>query len=576
MMTAGSRCWLEAPRPGRGIRFAADDGSWDYRDYLEIAGTARRVAAALHADGVRPGDTVCVLIPTGFHCLSAFFGAWVLGATPCLITPPAFAREDEYVAGVAQILEQARPSKVVTFPEFAEVTGQALAESGLGGAPWLWREGATSASVAAVEPGEIALLQFTSGSSGVSRGVQVSWANLEANLAMISDWAGWQDGDAMGIWLPLYHDMGLGSMLQTVTTQCDLWLMRPAQFIRDPRRWLECMASTQFTAAPSFAFEYVVRRVRPERLAGLDLSGRRTAWVGAEPIDPAALEKFARLTESAGFSRTMFMPAYGMAEATLAVTASSRAELPRVVRPAPDTLGFGQLVRIERECRLGELPDLTRNGWMVGCGTPRGGTEVVVLDEDGAELPRGYLGEIAVRGPAVTSGYHAGRTATSTRFVDGQLRTGDAGFMDGGELFVLGRMADSLKLRGRHVFVEDLESKVVDATGLSRQRCAVVSVPAGRDTGVALFVEEAAGGWVPSARQALRAVLGPEVGVRIVTGRPGMIMRTTSGKPRRRQLWERFRSGRITGATLLGLDAETEHGNGHETVRRHDKTRDPA
>jgi acyl-CoA synthetase (AMP-forming)/AMP-acid ligase II len=569
------RQWLEAPRPGRGIRFATDDGGWEYREYPEIAATARRVASALLADGTRPGDTVCVLIPSGFHCLTAFFGAWAVGVTPCLITPPEFAKQDEYVTDMARILEQAAPSKVITSPEFAAVTQRALAESGLGGTPWLWREDPAQAPVASVEPGESALLQFTSGSSGMSHGIPVSWANLKANVAMIRDWSDWQDDDALATWLPLYHDMGLGSMMTTVISQCDLWLMRPVQFIRDPGRWLECMASVRLTAAPAFAFEYVVRRVRPERLAGLDLSGLRLVWVGAEPIDPVALEDFARLTESAGFSRATFMPAYGMAEATLAITASSHDELPRVVRPVPGSLEFGRPIPIEREGRLGEIRDLTRNGWMVGCGAPRGGTEVVVLDEDCSELPPGHLGEIAVRGPAVTSGYYAGRTATSTRFVDGQLRTGDAGFVYGGDLFVLGRMADSLKLRGRHVFAEELESKIVDATGLPRQRCVVVSVPGGGDTSVALFVEASPGGWGPVARQVLRAALGPEVGVRVMAGRPGLIMRTTSGKPRRRQMWERFLSGRLDDAALLIQDSEPKSRNRHETAR-HDEARTPA
>jgi acyl-CoA synthetase (AMP-forming)/AMP-acid ligase II len=542
--------WLSEPEPGRGIHLAGGPGEWEFRPYPEIAGSARRVAAALTDDGVEPGDVVCVLMPTGFETLSAFFGAWVAGATPCLINPPAFTAEDEYVGAVSAILRQARPRVLVTSAGLAPTAARALEKSGSADSPWVWHEAAHEAEPAT--PGGLALLQFTSGSSGTPRGVRVTWANLEANLEVIRGWLDWADGDTTASWLPLYHDMGLiGCLLTPVTAQCDLWLMRPEQFVREPMRWLECLAFAQHTAAPPFALEYLVRRVKPEAVAGLDLSGWRNIIVGAEPIDPVTLENFARLLQPAGFRPSAYRTAYGLAEATLAVTAY-RGEAPLAVRPEPSTLRAGCPVRIEQQYRLGSRRDVGRTGWLVGCGRASVGFQLSVLGEDGRELPMGSLGEVAVTGPSIVEGYHAGCAGGSTRFVDGQLRTGDAGFVHDGELFVLGRMGDSLKVRGRSVYMEDLEGTVAQATGLAGNRFTVVGVPEAGVARVALLAEASPGPWAERARDALGAVLGDEVDVLVIAGRSGLVSRTTSGKPRRRMLASLVREGLLpTGARVL-------------------------
>jgi fatty-acyl-CoA synthase len=542
--------WLSAPRPGRGVRIAGGSDGWESREYPEIARSARRVASALIADGVVAGDVVCVLMPTGFDLLTAFFGVWAAGATPCLISPPAFTAEDDYAARVAAVLAQAAPRLSVTVPELVPVTAQAMVEAGLDGAPWPLRE--ADAEAAQVTPGELALLQFTSGSSGAPRGARVTWANLAANITLIKDWLDWSDGDVTASWLPLYHDMGLiGCLLTPVTAQCDLWLMRPGQFIREPLRWLECMAFAQHTAAPPFALDYTARRVRPEQLAELDLSGWRNMIVGAELIEPTVLEDFARLTEPAGFSRSAYRTAYGLAEATLAVTAHCGAQPPRAVRPDVATLRVGMPVGIKELYRVGAAQPTERTGWVVGCGQPRDGDAVRIVDEGGRQLPPGHLGEIAVTGPSVVDGYHAGRTGGSTRFEGAELRTGDAGFQYDGELFVLGRMGDSLKVRGRSVYVEDLETAVAQETGLARTRFAVVSAPTAGGARVALLAESAPGAWVAAARGALAARLGQDVAITMVSGRSGLVARTTSGKPRRALLGSLLGSGLPEGACVL-------------------------
>jgi fatty-acyl-CoA synthase len=544
--------WISEPHPGRGVHLADDEGGWSLHGYTELAASARRVATGMIKAGVRPGDVVCVVLPTGYPCLSAIFGAWTAGATISLPPPPTLAPDGEYLQHVAAILHQARPALTVTSEDLAPLVAQATEAADLPGEPWTVQEAGEPAEPR--PPGEIALLQFTSGSSGEPLGARVSWDNLAANLAVIKRVTGWRSGYAHASWLPLYHDMGLiGGLLHMVARQCDLWLMRPDQFIRDPLRFLACFdrGRARMTASPSFTYGYLARKVPPEALTGLDLSQWRTAIVGAEPVDPVALEKFARFAEPAGFSRRTFVPAYGLAEHTLAVTGTDPDEVPRIARPDWSTLRFGEAVDVRETALLGEAGDMAGAGWLAGHGLPTQDVGVRIVGEDGETLPDGHLGELVLSGASVVPGYHGGRAGTSTRFVDGELHTGDAGFRHGGDVYVLGRMGDSLKLRGRNVYVEDLDAKVAAATGLGRGHLAVVSmVDAGR-TGVAVFAEADPGSWVEDAARVLRQELGPEPELKLVAGPRGLVQRTSSGKVRRRHMWRRFQEGGLAGATVL-------------------------
>ncbi|MCZ4119622.1 AMP-binding protein [Streptomyces sp. H39-S7] len=557
--------WLTDPHPGRGVRLADDSGGWTYVPYPELAAAAHRAGAAMRAAGVRPGDVVCLLMPTGLPCLAALFGAWAAGATISPLPPPAFQTDDAYVEHIAAILEQAAPALLVASGEFDALAARAMTRAGLPGRPWTPQEitdgpsepeGSVpdGARPVAPPPEAVALLQFTSGSTGRPRGVQVSWRNLAANRVLQSRLIGWRDGDGFASWLPLHHDMGLiGCCLFPVASQSDLWLMRPEQFIRDPARWLDCFAPGRaaHSAAPSFAFAYAARRVRPRRLDELDLSGWRSVCVGAEAVDPAALSAFARFAAPAGFSPDAYVPSYGLAENTLAV---SGAAAPLVIlRPDWAALRIGREVTVEDTARLGDRPVEAGSGWLVGHGFPQAGDGVAVriLDEDGAPVPACHLGEIAVSGDSVAAGYHAGREGgpDSTRFVGGELRTGDAGFLHDGQLFVLGRMGDSLKLRGRSVYVDDLDAKVAAVIGLDRDRAAVVALNDRGRAGVAVFVEAAPGPWTEKVTDLLRAELGPEPALTLVAGRRGLLKRTTSGKLRRRHMWQLLQEGGLEAVT---------------------------
>jgi acyl-CoA synthetase (AMP-forming)/AMP-acid ligase II len=548
--------WLTEPRDGQGIHLATDDGGWEYLPYAELAAGARRTAARLREAGVRSGDVVCMLMPTGFPNLATFFGIWVAGATPCPVVPPSFQARADYIAHVATVLRKAEPVLVAACGGFEELVGEAMKAAGRSDQPWEYETG--TAELEPQRPGELGLLQFTSGSTGRPRGAQASWENLRSNVAMIHEVLDLHDGDTMASWLPLHHDMGLiGCLLTTVAIQRDLWLMRPEQFIRRPLQWLGSLTAGKAThcVSPSFGFAFLARRLTAEQFEGLDLSQWRAAAVGAEAIDPAALSGFARLARPAGFSIRAFRPAYGLAEATLCVSMAARPGEASLVRPDFGSLRFGEPVRIlDTAPELTEEPLPAGSGWLVGHGRPAPGLGVGVriLGENGETLPDGSLGEITVTGTGVTGGYRGGGTGGSTRFVDGELRTGDAGFLLGRDLFVLGRMGDSLKVNGSSVYVEDLDLKVAAATGLERSKVAVVSTHATGDGGVALFVEAAPDPqWIEPACEVLRGRLGPDFPIKVVTGSRGLIKKTTSGKPRRRHMWQLLQAGELPRAKVV-------------------------
>lgn len=547
---AAVRDWLAAPAGQAGIHLAGEADGWDYRSYAELAEQTWSIAALMRQHGMGSGDGACVIMPTGFPCVAAFYAVWACGGVFTPVAPPMFGDLDQIIAHIAAILSQAEPRLVVTSTEFEQFVRQAATAAGRADEP-LVIDASTLRPCPPEQrefgaPDECALLQFTSGSTAAPRGVRVSWHNLAGNIAMISRLIEWHEGEAMVSWLPLYHDMGLvGAFLTTVTNQGDLYLMRPDQFVREPARWLRAMAHAQHSPSPSFALGYVAHRVSPEEIADLDLSGWRTLAVGSEPVEVADLQSFANLTGPLGFSMSAYTLAYGLAESTLMVTSSARHRPITALRIDTPTLRYGAPVTILERELLDDAHRVDGAGWITGLGYSTPESAVTVVDEDGNELPDGTLGEMVVVGDSVALGYSAASDGASTRIIDGRLYSGDAGFLHRGEVFVLGRMGSSLKVRGRSVFMEDIESRVAQETGLTKGKLAAVAISEPGEQGIALFAESKPGDWISQARSIIRGELGPAQTVTIVTGPRGIIRRTSSGKPRRRYMWEQFHSGAL-------------------------------
>ena len=248
----------------------------------------------------------------------------------------------------------------------------------------------------------VGLVQFTSGSSGSACGVALTLGAIEENIAAIHDWLSMTTADVTVSWLPLHHDMGLiGCLLAPVVNQSDVRLLRPEQFVRRPLRYLQCFSDFggSVSAMPTFGLDYVARRVPASAIDGYEFESWRALIVGSERVDIAPLERFAALVGPRGFATTALLPAYGLAEATLAVT-GQRIGMRHATAQVEHT-----------SLRIGEPVQLTSSDTgvqLVGCGGPIRGVTVAIVDEEGSELPDGHLGEIIVRSPSLAQADVAG------------------------------------------------------------------------------------------------------------------------------------------------------------------------
>lgn len=538
--------WLETPNQ-RGVHVAEGDDRWSYHSYADLSVDVRGFAAGLAATGAEPGEVVSLMVAEPRNFIVAFMGTLAAGMVPSPLAPPRSLRGDRYPAHLARVFSVAQPSVVIADDDVRAYAQTALAESEVDAWVLPPEPAAGIEPIGAAvprAPEDLALLQFTSGSSGNPKGVRVTWGNLAANTRAIRDWMHWVPEDVFATWLPLHHDMGLvGAMITPVISGTELWIMTPEQFIRTPRRWLDCFGhrGATLTTAPSFGYSYCARRVKPDQLAGSDYSNWRIAILGAERIDPVALHDFCNLVRPYGFDEGALVGAYGLAETTLAVTGVAPGARSPLVRPAAAGADLGQPIEIDDIGVLGL--DRADGSWLSGCGTPIGDLSVRIIDEQGRTLPDGTFGEIVVSGSSVAEGYlEAGGKIVP--FAPDGLHTGDGGFVWENQLYVVGRMTDSLKVRGTMLFAEDLEAQLARLEGLSGLPAVVLLGRHGdRDHAVLLVEDTGARAWLDSAVATLRAATTAEVNLSVLCGKRGAIDRTSSGKPRRRVLWRQLVAG---------------------------------
>jgi acyl-CoA synthetase (AMP-forming)/AMP-acid ligase II len=561
--------WLAAPRADRLVRTLAPAGDlWSVSSYQQLAASVHGVAGFLHDYGVRQDDRVMVVTDDRDVFFRSFYGVLLAGATVVSIPPPPAGRLDRYSGLLRHAARQCGATLMLT----DEAHRSRLQDATRDAAP----------DVTTVVPGhahggrsgpraDLPVIQFTSGSSARPRGVRVTWSNLRHNLAALSERMRLSGDDVIATWLPTYHDMGMtGATLAPTSWQMDAWVMTPTQFIRDPLRWLRCFASptdggsgsaagdgppATVTAAPSFALSLVVRRVAPARLGGLDFGNWRLALLGGERIDPAAVTAFTTRLAPFGFDAGTLQPAYGLAEATLAVTIAPPGRAPRVARVRSATTRLGEPVEVLERGELTPEATTREGSVVISCGTPVPGTAVDLVDESGGLLTEGFIGEIEVRGDSVTSGYvtEAEAVAGATSFDGGVLRTGDVGFVLDGELYVLGRSGDSVSVQGRNIYAEDLE---IAARGMfGGQTDDLVILVGGADQPRVVAVREARGGTVAGPehqeiQDALRGLTGSTVTVLSIAVPRGWVLRTTSGKLRRREMWRILESEALWAAPV--------------------------
>lgn len=540
--------------------------------YGELDRAARARARLLRERGLGGADTpgVTLLYPSGLEFVRSLLGCMYANVPGAPVQVPTRERSlarmrgivDDAGSRVVLTTERIRAELLAQFADSPALAGLELVATDALSA----EESAAGWEGVAPRPEDVALLQYTSGSTAAPKGVRVSHANFLSNVWETElVWPSAPEARFVS-WIPHFHDMGmLFGVVMPLWTGSPSYLMAPQAFIRRPRRWLEAMSRFGGThaAAPSFAYEMCVREVEQNGLGGdLDLSKWRVAANGAEPVRWAVVERFARTFAPAGFPSRAMCPGYGLAENTLKATGSPWNAEPHALWVEAEALN-DSVVRVVSPGSAGAVP-LVSNGVVAGESRVR-----IVDPESAVPAEPGRVGEIWISGPCVADGYWRRESESGESFrarVMGEdtsetyLRTGDLGFLHGGELYIAGRLKDVIIRKGRNFYPQDLELSVEGAVpGLHPNCAAAFSVEDGTAERLVVVVEadgRALRGTSPETlRERVREAVhdGQRLHVDdVVVVRRGSVPKTSSGKVQRRACRAQYLAGELVVVASAG------------------------
>lgn len=541
--------------------------SQDPCSYAELDWAARRILHLLHSAGVQQGDRVLLLFPAGNRFIQAFIACIYGGIVAVPAALPGRKDADwQRVYGMARDCEAA--AMLSSGEQFAKLESRFSREyrKRPDGNPFLRidADGAFSGSsvaarTATIAAGDLAFLQYTSGSTGAPKGVMVSHANLLHNQRVLQ--TGFKnDGDTRYVsWLPLFHDMGLiGCALQSLYLGAPFNFMAPAAFLQQPLRWLKAIDHFGATTsgAPNFAYALCADRYSPTDCRNLQLDSWRCAFNGAEPVRPSTLEKFRTAYSPHGYREDAMLPCYGLAEGVLMVSGNADIRVPTLL----DLDREGYLKGEIKKASSGR-PETT----MVGVGQVVGDQQVAIVDPDTRRRTDGdHIGEIWLHGGSVAAGYWGKAQETRATFqaaIEGEspdrtyLRTGDSGFLDArGELYITARIKDTIIVNGRNYFPQDIELVVEQADpALKPGGSAVFSIDREGEERI-VVVQEIHRTALKSYRadsviKAIRAAVARECELNVYDVcllRPTTLLKTTSGKVQRQRNKQAYLHGELS------------------------------
>jgi fatty-acyl-CoA synthase len=511
--------------------------------FARIREQAQSIAADLVRRGVRKGDRVALVLPTSPEFVECFFGVLCAGAIPVPLYPPLrLGKLDEFHRRTTAMLKAVDAAMVVTDERIRRFLGVAVANSSpVLGCVTASSLGGPISDAVEVAADDVAVIQFSSGTTNDPKPVALTHANLLSNLATLKHYITADGSRPVGVtWLPLYHDMGLiGNLLSVFYFQGKLVLLPPELFVAVPGAWLRAISRHRgtITAAPNFAFGLCLKRISDDELEGVDLSSWSICLNGAEAVSAAAQRRFSERFGRWGFRAESFTPCYGMAEASLAVTF-------KALGTSFKTLGVdGDRLASEGIVEPGGKE-------IVSAGPPLAGMGVEVRDDHGTAQPPGHVGHIFVSGPSIMAGYFGRPDLTNRVLQDGWLNTGDRGFIHDGELYVCGRQKDIVIVRGANHAPEEFEAALEGLPGV-RTGCAVAVgfVPPGDDDEALAMLVETTSDATPDLAQDVASRVQQNTGIlpaHVELLAPGTLPRTSSGKLRRREALNQWLTGKLT------------------------------
>ncbi|WP_217602949.1 non-ribosomal peptide synthetase [Chitinophaga sp. GbtcB8] len=452
--------------------------------YAQLVNDAEHIAFRLARD-FRKGDRALLIFPPGIGFITSFYAVVMAGMIAVPVNPP---RPNSSSDRLTAIVDRCQGAIVLTLSSWVSKVQQLLpgsvtviavddpdvAESGI-------------VTLPEISATDTVMIQFTSGSTATPKGVVLTHENILQNQLLIQQAFGQHDNSIIVSWLPFYHDMGLmGSIIHTLYVGASAVMFPPVDFLMKPILWLELMSRYKGTVsgAPNFAFQLCVDRISNDELKGIDLSGWESAYCGAEPINADTLSAFARKFAAAGFNEKALQPCYGMAETTLLIAAS------------PKNAGYSVRKKEFRSLIYeGGTTSVPVTAAVVNCGRPTG-FDLRIIDADKHEAAEGVVGEIWVRGASVSKGYWNDDNAAGgdfNKFINGNgpyLNTGDLGFIEGGDLYITGRLKELIIINGRNYYPTDIErSAAAVHKTLSSDRMAAFSVLQDRQEKLVLVCE---------------------------------------------------------------------------------------
>jgi ABC-type lipoprotein export system ATPase subunit/acyl-CoA synthetase (AMP-forming)/AMP-acid ligase II len=532
--------------PG-GLTYAASSGTDAADTYRDLLDAARAGLAVLRGEGLRPGDFAILLLTSSRDVLPAFWGCVLGGIVPTILSVPrSLARDTEPLRKLRHVWTLLDRPVVILGEEHA--SGLSRLGDGEHPLPGLHAityprlsGGAPAAMDHRAQPDDIAILQFSSGSTGTPNGVRLTHSNLLTNLGDIAFQWGVTAEDTFVTWMPESHDMGLICMhLQPLYAGASQVKLSPLAFVRDPATLLTTITRHRgtVTAAPNFGLALLLEKALGRDDLDVDLSSLRVFANAAEPISVDVVRRFVEACGPLGMPPEAMTCSYGLAEATVGVTSTLLHEPPAAARLERDAFYQHKVVPA-----AGDDPTAVE----VACvGHPAVSITLRIAGEDGEALPDDSIGEIQLAGPTITPGYQGDAGGTAELLAGGWLHTGDLGFTRDGMLYVTGRIKDVIFVQGNNVYAADVEARVSELSPLRPGEvvaCGYTDWDSGREQ-LALFVKARRVTLSDDAlldlRQRLLEVLG--LGVDTVVRVP-TIPRTTSGKLQRHKLAEQLREG---------------------------------